>query len=129
MGLFFIFAWSVFSEHYKLIELKLTLAFFNISGGEIFIIMLVVFLVFGPDKIPEIARWIGKGVGEVKKATSEIRDEISRETEDIKKHTDQIKSDLRLDDSLATKNNAKPDDVDKIKPENNPSIKPKEPHL
>ena len=107
----------------------MTLAFFNISGGEIFIIMLVVFLVFGPDKIPEIARWIGKGVGEVKKATSDIRDEISRETEDIKKHTDKMKSDLRLTDPLTTKNNTKADDDDINKSENGPDKKPKEPHL
>ena len=107
----------------------MTLAFFNISGGEIFIIMLVVFLVFGPDKIPEIARWIGKGVGEVKKATSEIREEISRETEDIKKHTDKIKTGLRLDDPMATKKNIDTNNDVKSKQDNDPSKKPKEPHL
>jgi sec-independent protein translocase protein TatA len=107
----------------------LTIAFFNISGGEIFIIMLVVFLVFGPDKIPEIARWIGKGVGEVKKATSEIRDEISRETEDIKKHTDKIKSDLRLDDKSPAKINDKPSGEVKSEAKNEPSKKSNEPHL
>jgi sec-independent protein translocase protein TatA len=77
---------------------NLTLAFFSISGGEIFIIILVVFLFFGPDKIPEIARWIGKGLGEVKKATSEIRDEITRETEGIKKEADSLKKSINLND-------------------------------
>jgi sec-independent protein translocase protein TatA len=76
------------------------LNFFNISGGEIFIILLIVFLFFGPDKIPEIARWIGKGVGEVKKATSEIRDEINRETSDIKKNTEKLKNDLTVENPL-----------------------------
>ncbi len=70
------------------------LAFFNISGGEIFIILLVVFIIFGPDKIPEIARWIGKGVGEIKKATSEIKEEIDKETGDIRKSANKIKDDL-----------------------------------
>ncbi len=74
--------------------------FFNISGGEIFIIMLVVFLIFGPDKIPEIARWIGKGVGEIKKATSEIRDEIDRGTGDIRKEAENLKQDLHVDNPL-----------------------------
>jgi sec-independent protein translocase protein TatA len=76
------------------------LNFFNISGGEIFIILLIVFLFFGPDKIPEIARWIGKGVGEVKKATIEIRDEINRETSDIKKNTEKLKNDLTVENPL-----------------------------
>jgi sec-independent protein translocase protein TatA len=72
----------------------LILAFFNISGGEIFIILLVVFIIFGPDKIPEIARWIGKGLGEIKKATSEIKEEIDKETGDIRKSANKIKDDL-----------------------------------
>ncbi len=72
----------------------MTLLFFNISGGEIFIIVLIVFIIFGPDKIPEIARWVGKGVNEIKKATSEIKDEIDRETGDIRKVTTKLKEDI-----------------------------------
>ncbi|OYT14343.1 MAG: twin-arginine translocase TatA/TatE family subunit [Bacteroidetes bacterium 4572_114] len=72
----------------------MTLLFFNISGGEIFIIVLIVFIIFGPDKIPEIARWIGKGMNEIKKATSEIKDEIDRETGDIRKVTTKLKDDV-----------------------------------
>jgi TatA/E family protein of Tat protein translocase len=72
----------------------LILGFFNISGGEIFIVILVVFIIFGPDKIPEIARWIGKGVNEIKKATSEIREEIDKETGDIRKAANKIKDDF-----------------------------------
>lgn len=73
----------------------MTLAFFDISGGEIFVILLVVFIVFGPDKIPEIARWIGKSVNEIKRATSEITEEITKETKDIRETTDKLKSDIR----------------------------------
>jgi len=72
----------------------LILGFFNISGGEIFIIILVVFIIFGPDKIPEMARWVGKGIGEIKKATSEIKEEIDRETGDVRKAANKIKDDL-----------------------------------
>jgi sec-independent protein translocase protein TatA len=72
----------------------LILAFFNISGGELFIIVLVVFLIFGPDKIPEIARWMGKGINEIKRATSDIRDEIDRETGDIRKTTQEIRREI-----------------------------------
>ena len=53
------------------------LLFFDISGGELFVILLVAFLVFGPSKIPEIARKIGKGMNEIRRASDEIKREIS----------------------------------------------------
>ncbi len=106
----------------------MVLNFFNISGGEIFIVLLVVFLFFGPDKIPEIARWIGKGIGEVKKATSEIRDELTRETEDIRKQTNDIKKDLTIENPLKSKATV----VQNKKDENgqtDPEKQNREPHL
>lgn len=68
--------------------------FFDISGGEIMVILLVVFIIFGPDKIPEIARWFGKSMNEIKKATSEIQEEITRETGDLKKTTSKIRDEI-----------------------------------
>jgi sec-independent protein translocase protein TatA len=53
-----------------------------ISGGEIFIIMLIVVMVFGADKIPEIARGLGKGMRQLKDATNEIKHEIQQSAED-----------------------------------------------
>jgi sec-independent protein translocase protein TatA len=47
-----------------------------ISGPEIMIIMLIVVMVFGADKIPEIARGLGKGMRQVKDATNDIKKEI-----------------------------------------------------
>ena len=47
-----------------------------ISGSEIFIIILVVLLLFGAKKIPEIARMLGKGMNEFRKATDEIKREV-----------------------------------------------------
>ncbi len=72
-------------------------AFFNISGGEIFIIILVIYIVFGPSRIPEIARWLGKGINEIKRATGEIRDEIDRETGDIRNASKKIKDDFKME--------------------------------
>lgn len=53
-----------------------------ISGGEIFVIMLIVVMVFGADKIPEIARGLGKGMRQLKDATNEIKHEIQQSAED-----------------------------------------------
>ncbi len=61
------------------------LLFFDISAGEIFIILLVVFIVFGPSRIPEIARKVGRGMNEVRRASDEIKREVTRETEKMKK--------------------------------------------
>ncbi|MFB1039962.1 MAG: twin-arginine translocase TatA/TatE family subunit, partial [Polaribacter sp.] len=44
---------------------------------EIMVIMLIVVMVFGADKIPEIARGLGKGIRQVKDATNDIKKEIN----------------------------------------------------
>lgn len=48
---------------------------------EIILIFLVVLLIFGAKRIPEIARGIGKGIREFKDATSEISQELENETQ------------------------------------------------
>jgi TatA/E family protein of Tat protein translocase len=76
------------------------LLFFNISGGELLIIVIVVYLVFGPKKIPELARMLGKGLNELRRATQDIRDEISREANKIKEDVDiDINDPLNFDKS------------------------------
>ncbi len=50
--------------------------FFDISSGELLIIILALFVVFGPRQIPEIARKVGKGVNEIKRVSNDIKDEI-----------------------------------------------------
>ena len=54
----------------------MNLAYLFISGPEIMVIMLIVVMVFGADKIPEIARGLGKGIRQVKDATNDIKREI-----------------------------------------------------
>ncbi len=49
------------------------------GGFELVIIFLVILLVFGAKRIPEIARGVGKGIREFKDATSEIKREIDVE--------------------------------------------------
>jgi len=65
-----------------------------ISGQEIFVILLVVLLLFGANKIPEIARGLGKGFREFQKATDEIKREMNNYSEDISKETDNIKKEI-----------------------------------
>lgn len=46
------------------------------GGWELVIIVLVIILLFGAKKIPELARGLGKGIREFKDATKEIKSEI-----------------------------------------------------
>lgn len=76
-----------------------TLAFLqNINGPEILLIFLVVLLLFGAKRLPELFRSFGKSIREFKKATSEIEDDIRTAMDEDpakpepKKKTDSAKS-------------------------------------
>ena len=78
--------------------------FLFISGPEIFIIILIVVMLFGADKIPESARGVGKTMRQVKDATNDIKTEIKKSadkqgidtdfTKDIKKGIDKVKDNI-----------------------------------
>jgi len=55
--------------------------FLFISGAEIAFILFIVVMVFGADKIPEIARGLGKGMRTLKDATNDIKSEITKSAE------------------------------------------------
>lgn len=69
-----------------------------ISGQEIFIVMIVVLLLFGANKIPEIAKGLGKGMREFRKATDDIKKEITDQTREITKDVNKFKDDLTKED-------------------------------
>lgn len=52
-----------------------------ISGAEIFVILVIVVMLFGADKLPEIARGLGKGMRQIKDATNDIKREIKNSAE------------------------------------------------
>ncbi|HEY6907333.1 MAG TPA: twin-arginine translocase TatA/TatE family subunit [Ignavibacteriaceae bacterium] len=59
--------------------------FGNLGAGEIILILLVILLLFGAKKIPELARGIGKGMSEFKKGLKDVEDEIKSTDTDSKK--------------------------------------------
>jgi sec-independent protein translocase protein TatA len=68
---------------------------FGIGGGEFLVIIMVVLMLFGSDKIPEIARGLGKGMQQLKQASNEIKSEIhkSADIDGIKKSFNEIGND------------------------------------
>ncbi len=49
------------------------------SGGELVIIFIVAFLVFGPEKLPELAKTLGKWFFEVRKAAQDVKEQMETE--------------------------------------------------
>jgi sec-independent protein translocase protein TatA len=58
------------------------LAIFNLGGGEIIVILAGVLLLFGGKKLPELAKGLGNGIREFKKATSNASEEMRHVIED-----------------------------------------------
>jgi sec-independent protein translocase protein TatA len=65
-----------------------------ISGSEVFIVLLVVLLLFGSKKIPELAKGLGKGMKEFKRATEDIKKELHESTAEIRRSANEIQRDL-----------------------------------
>ena len=78
--------------------------FLFISFAEIGFILFIVLMVFGADKVPEIARGLGKGIRQIKNATEDIKSEITKSakqqgvdidiTQDVLKEIDKVKEDI-----------------------------------
>ncbi|WP_284651525.1 Sec-independent protein translocase subunit TatA/TatB [Flavobacterium terrisoli] len=54
---------------------------FGIGGGELIFIIFIALMLFGSDKIPEIARTLGKIMAQLKNATNDIKSEIQKSAE------------------------------------------------
>ncbi len=75
-----------------------------ISGGEIAFVIFIVIMVFGADKVPDIARGLGKGMRTLKNATEDIKSEITKSADkqgintdiakDMKKEIDDTKKNI-----------------------------------
>lgn len=74
------------------------------GGSEIILILVVVLMLFGSDKVPELARTIGKGMRQLRDATNEVKREINQSA--YKKE---------IDDSLSKINQDMKKEVDKLK--------------
>ncbi|EDM45238.1 sec-independent protein translocase [unidentified eubacterium SCB49] len=80
------------------------LHFLFIGGTEIGFILFIVLLVFGADKIPEIARTLGKTMKQIRNATDDIKSEITKSvdkqgldldiTKDVRKEIDKVKDEV-----------------------------------
>lgn len=73
----------------------MSLFLFGVSMGEVLLIFLVVLMLFGSKKIPDLARSLGKGMNEFRKATDEIKREFEQSTNEIKEEMNKVENEIR----------------------------------
>lgn len=54
--------------------------FDNIGGSELLVVLLVMFLFFGPKKLPEVGKNLGKAIREFKNAMRGVKEDLERST-------------------------------------------------
>ena len=52
---------------------------FGLSFGEIVIIAVIALLLLGPDRLPDAAKTLGKGLREIRRATDDLKDQVQKE--------------------------------------------------
>ena len=74
---------------------------FFISGAELIFVFMMVLLVFGANRIPEIARTLAKGIQQVKTASLDFREELEKsaesqglDTKELQKEVDDLKKEI-----------------------------------
>ena len=110
---------------------------FGIGGSEIFVIILIAIMLFGADKVPEIARTLAKGMTQLKNATDDIKNEITKSAEEngfdkktlmggfdadfggLKEHVEGLKQDFAANHSLDVKSITKDIDSEILKAKEN----------
>lgn len=58
---------------------------FGLGGQELILILMIILLLFGAKKLPELARGLGKGMKEFKKAQNEMEEEFNKAIDETPK--------------------------------------------
>ena len=91
------------------------------------IIILAIFLIFGPGKIPEMARGLGKFIGDIKRASEDVKNEINREADRIEREEKLKEYKKNLDLDGEPQDGSKPDAEERKTKKSTASVKKKVP--
>ena len=90
------------------VEMSLLASFMNLAGPDLIVILLIVLVLFGAKKLPELARGMGQAVKEFQKAKDEFNDELHKagksDTQIAKPDVKPAESTIARTDSQATSN-------------------------
>jgi sec-independent protein translocase protein TatA len=82
------------------VEMSLLASFMNLAGPDLIVILLIVLVLFGAKKLPELARGMGQAVKEFQKAKDEFNDELHKAG---KSDTQVAKPDVKPADSTVAR--------------------------
>ena len=77
-------------------------AVFNMGMPELIVIFIVALIVFGPKKLPELGKSLGRAMGEFKRSSQEFRDSLESEVEASKIKEDLLRQQKEVRDSLVS---------------------------
>ena len=78
-------------------NLSVVLFLESLGGGEVMVILLFILMFFGSEKIPGIAKGLGKGIREVKDAMNGVQDELKGGLREAENEINKIKGDVTKD--------------------------------
>lgn len=99
--------------------------FGSLGVPELLLIFVVILIVFGPRRIPEIGRTLGKALGEFRKATDDLKSTIEREVrlEELKKITPpSLESIMTSEESVSRNEPLVPEPVPAAEPSPEPAV-------
>jgi TatA/E family protein of Tat protein translocase len=67
---------------------------FDLGAQELIVIFIVAFLVFGPKRLPELGRTLGKGIRELKAAMRNVKDSLEESELNVSKEIKEAKTDI-----------------------------------
>ncbi|MBI5664463.1 MAG: twin-arginine translocase subunit TatB [Nitrospirae bacterium] len=86
---------------------------FDLGTQELIVIFIVAFLVFGPKKLPELGRTLGKGIRELKTAMRNVKNSIDEAVPDVTEEIKGVKSSLQDSIYKSVESNLKDKENDK----------------
>jgi len=86
---------------------------FGIGGQELFLILILALIILGPKKLPEVARYLGKAIGEFQRTAEEIKQEIDISADLKDSHSASSDTDTPNESSEDTEADAEENDADK----------------
>jgi Tat protein translocase TatB subunit len=83
---------------------------FDIGLQELIVIFTIAILIFGPKRLPELAKTLGKGLGELKRAFQDVKEQVETEFEETNKKLDNDTGDNKVNTADQKTNNNQPTD-------------------
>ena len=100
--------------------MSLLASFMNLAGPDLIVILLIILVLFGAKKLPELARGMGQAVKEFQKAKDEFSDELHKAG---KADTEVAKSDVKPAQATVARTENQPATTD-ARPDSNQAITP-----